>query len=195
MSKELSELTLEELWILFPIILKDHNEAYKEWYQEIKSHLRDTIGEENILRVNHIGSTCVKGLLAKPTLDILLEIDEKTNLESLKEKLSTQGWFLMQAKEEPGLNYVFNKGYTKSGFAEKVYHLHVRYLGDWDELYFRDYLKENEDVREQYANLKLSLLKKYKNNRDGYTEAKTDFIKVITLEARKSFGNRYKINL
>lgn len=101
----------------------------------------------------------------------------------------------MHAKEEPGLNYVFNKGYSKSGFEEKVFHLHVRYLEDWDELYFRDYLKENEDVRDQYANLKLSLIEKYKNNRDGYTEAKTDFIREMTKEARKSFGNRYKINL
>lgn len=46
----------------------------------MKFRLRDAIGEENILRINHIGSTCVKGLIAKPTVDILLEIDEKQTL-------------------------------------------------------------------------------------------------------------------
>jgi hypothetical protein len=66
MSKDLSELTLEKLWILFPIILEEYNQAYREWYQEMKFHLRDTIGEENILRINHIGSTCVKGLMISP---------------------------------------------------------------------------------------------------------------------------------
>ena len=66
----------------------------------------------------------------------------------------------------------FNKGYTEEGFAEKVFHLHLRYFGDNDELYFRDYLNERPDIAEKYEQLKLSLWKKYEHDRDGYTEAR-----------------------
>ncbi|MBP2657023.1 MAG: putative glutamate-rich protein GrpB [Firmicutes bacterium] len=83
----------------------------------------------------------------------------------------------MSSEYEPDLRLVFNKGYTLEGFAEKVYHLHVRHLGDWDELCFRDYLIYHPDIAVQYGNLKLKLWKEYEHNRDGYTEAKTEFVK------------------
>lgn len=70
----------------------------------------------------------------------------------------------------------FNRGYTEKGFAEKVYHLHLRYEGDNDELYFRDYLINHHDVVKEYEKLKLDLWKKYEHNRDGYTKAKAEFV-------------------
>lgn len=191
MVKELSELTLEELWILFPIILKDYNPAYPQWYQDQKDQLTNTLATGAIKRLSHIGSTAVKGLLSKPTIDILLEIDDDTDIDLLKRQLEEAGWLLMHHKKEPELNYVFNKGYTKYGFEEKVYHLHVRHLSDWNELYFRDYLIDHPDIAESYGALKASLLDAYENNRDGYTDAKTEFIKKHTEEARKNYKGRY----
>ena len=85
----------------------------------------------------------------------------------------------------------FNKGYAENGFAEKVFHLHVRYAGDNDELYFRDYLLEHPDVAEEYEKMKLKLWKKYEHDRDGYTNAKRKFVKKYTDEARVLYGNRY----
>ena len=79
----------------------------------------------------------------------------------------------------------FNRGYTNEGFAERVFHLHLRYAGDNDELYFRDYLNENPDVAKEYEKLKLSLWKKYEHNRDGYTEAKSEFVKEYTEKAKQ----------
>ncbi len=90
----------------------------------------------------------------------------------------------MNGKDQPYRNYVFNKGYTKYGFADKVFHLHVRSQGDWDELYFRDYLRAHKEVAIAYGQLKMELLKKYKNDRDGYTDAKTEFIKKYTALAK-----------
>ena len=85
----------------------------------------------------------------------------------------------------------FNKGYTENGFAEKVFHLHVRYAGDNDELYFRDYLLEHPNVAEEYEKMKLKLWKEYEHDRDGYTNAKTGFIQKYTEEARVLYGDRY----
>jgi len=90
------------------------------------------------------------------------------------------------------LKMTFNKGYTPKGFTEKVYHLHVRYYGDWNELYFRDFLKAHGDVANEYGKLKLGLKELYEHNRDAYTEAKTEFITKYTQIARDEFGNRYK---
>jgi len=73
----------------------------------------------------------------------------------------------------------------------KVYHLHVRYLDNWNELYFRDYLIEHSEVAEEYGRLKMSLWKKYEHNRDGYTEAKSDFINKHTEKAKLKYANRY----
>jgi len=191
-DKDLSEMTLEELWELFPIILKEHNPDYKNWYIEEKEILQEILDKDKIIRINHIGSTAVKGLIAKPTVDILLEIDTDYDLDKLKSRLEDDGWILMHENDLKELDLVFNKGYTPQGFAEKVFHLHVREAGDWAELYFRDYLIKHDEIADKYAESKKSLEKKYKHNRDAYTEAKSDFIKKLTKEAKKEFGD-YKV--
>lgn len=193
MSKSLSEMSLEELWQLFPIILKEHNPEYKNWYLEEKNNLESILISEYIERINHIGSTAVPRLLAKPTVDILLEISAEAKVELIVAELKNNGWILMhQNQDDQNLNYVFNKGYTPEGFADKVFHLHLRFLGDWDELYFRDYLIAYPEAAEKYGDLKKSLEAKYKHNRDAYTEAKTKFIKKWTAEARKEFKEKYR---
>ncbi|EKQ57697.1 GrpB family protein [Clostridium sp. LS] len=188
--KELSEMTLEELQRLLPIILKEHNFDYKVWYEIEKRQLIDKSGEL-ILRINHIGSTAVEGLIAKPTVDILMEISRDSNIDELKEKLLSMDWLLMNSAISSKFKQTYNKGYTKMGFAEKVYHLHVRYQDDWNELYFRDYLIEYPEVAKEYGKLKLGFWKKFEHDRDGYTEAKSDFISSVTDKARKKYGDRY----
>ncbi len=153
MGKELSEMTLEELWEPFPIILKEHNTNYKNWYETEKQKLLSCIDRKNIMRINHIGSSAVEGLIAKPTVDILLEIDKESNIEQLTDKLLQNGWGLMSSENKPCMKILFSKGYTKEGFSEKVYHLHVRYYDNWNELYFRDYLMEHEEVSKEYGKL------------------------------------------
>lgn len=191
MGKELSEMTLEELWELFPIILKEHNIDYKDWYEIEKQKLLNCIYKKNIMRINHIGSTTVEGLIAKPTVDILLEINTETDIEQLKNILLNNGWLLMSYENKPFMKMSFNKGYTKQGFAEKVYHLHVRYYGNWNELYFRDYLIEHNEVSEEYEKLKLGLMEKYEHDRDGYTDAKSDFILKYTQKAKEEYADKY----
>ena len=79
---------------------------------------------------------------------------------------------------------MFTKGYTPSGFDEKVFHLHVRYFGDWDELYFRDYLIAHPDDATKYGELKLNLKERYEHDRNEYTKAKSDFINACVSKAR-----------
>ena len=81
-----------------------------------------------------------------------------------------------------------NKGYTENGFAERVFHLHLRYAGDHDELYFLRYLNEHPDTAKAYEALKLSLWKRFEHDRDGYTAAKGDFIRRVTETAKAEYG-------
>ena len=192
MCKELKDMTLEELWELFPIILKEHNLEYKNWYEVEKEKIVNASFSKKISRINHIGSSVVPGLLSKPTIDILLEIKSETDINHVINELTNDGWGLMSSQVAPYLNYSFNKGYTKYGFAEKVYHLHVRLRGDWKELYFRDYLIEFPEIAEEYSRLKLKIFKDFEHDRDGYTNAKTDFISYHTDKARIKYYNRYK---
>ena len=188
--KDLKDMSLEELWQIFPIILKEHNPQYKDWYNKEKAQLLLALGSYNIYRVSHIGSTAVAGLIAKPIIDILLELPCGYNVKAVARQCQKNGWLLM-AEDTAGQTLDLNKGYTPNGFAERVYHLHIKPLGDWGELYFRDYLQQNAAAAHAYAALKLSLLNKFKNNRDAYTEAKTDFITQYTRKAKEEYKGRY----
>ena len=187
---DLTELSLEELWTLFPSILKEHNPNYKDWYEEEKQRIIRHVEPEKIVRISHIGSTAVEGLTAKPTVDILLEIDGACGVSEVTEVFENLGWGLMSREDDP-VKLSFNKGYTPQGFADRVYHLHVRYFGNWSELYFRDFLIAHPDVAREYERLKLKLWKQYEHDRDGYTEAKTDFVRRYSDMAKIEFSNRY----
>ena len=189
MTKALEDMSLEELWQLFPIFLREHQVEWKDWYEEERLRLLSFLPEHQIVCLSHIGSTSVETIWAKPIVDILLEISKETDMAVMRDLLLQNGYLLMS--ESQG-RMSFNKGYTPSGFAERVFHLHLRYEGDHDELYFRDYLQEHPVVAKDYEKLKLSLWKQYEHNRDDYTEAKTDFIKNYTEKAKKLYGRRYE---
>lgn len=174
--KELSEMTLEELWQLFPIIQKEYNPEYPNWYKIEKDKLLDNFSDGTIVRISHIGSTAVPGIVSKPIIDILMEISPDSDKPKIADTLTKMQWILMSSQDKPYFKQSYNKGYTKYGFEEKVYHLHVRFPNDWNELYFRDYLIDHPEVAHEYVELKKKLKEKFEHNRDAYTEGKEAFV-------------------
>lgn len=85
-----------------------------------------------------------------------------------------------------------NRGYTPDGFAEKVYHIHLRYVGDNDELYFRDYLNQFPDIAHEYEQLKEVLAADFRNDRNRYTEEKGTFIAQVMRKAKDFYGAKYE---
>lgn len=190
MRKELAKMSLEELWKLFPIFLVEHNNNWQSYYNEIESLIKDMLSNYPVDRIAHIGSTAVKNIWSKNIIDVIIEISKSIDIKKIAHILEQNGFTVMSM----GVNRIsLNKGYTKKGFSEKVYHIHLRYTGDNDELYFRDYLNEHPDIAREYEKLKLNLWKKYEHNRDAYTNAKTSFISKWTQEARKKYINRYGV--
>ena len=172
---KLKGMTLEELWQLFPITLVPHSPEWKEWAVEEIQSLHLLLADFGPT-INHIGSTAIPGIMAKPIVDILVEISADCDWSAVKKVLENVGYICMS--ESRG-RMSFNKGYTTTGYAERVFHIHIHKPGDNDEIRFRDYLRKNPSVAKGYEVLKLSLLPMYRNDRDGYTEAKSDFIRRI----------------
>lgn len=180
MSKKLYEMTLEELWALFPIVLTEHDSRWQSWYEEEVETLKSFLPAN--IKFHHIGSTAIKDIKAKHIIDILIEVNSESQMERVSELLQQRDYLLMSSSEN---RISLNKGYTESGYAERVFHFHIRMSGDADEIYFRDYLNAHPDAAKEYEQLKLRLWKKYEHNRDAYTEAKTDFVKKYTDLAKR----------
>lgn len=187
MAKELSEMSLEELWELFPISLVEPNDSWNLLYEEMKTTLQSILSDYPV-KINHIGSTAIPGIWAKNIVDILIEILKNFDIEAVAKAIEKNGFIRMSTEER---RISFNYGYTKNGFADKVYHIHLRYDGDNDELYFRDYLLEHPNVAKDYESLKLRLWKQFEHNRDAYTNAKTKFIRKWTDIAKEEYFGRY----
>ena len=188
MNKKFEQMSLKELWQLFPIFLVKHNKEWTKWYEEERKSILSALPSKSTKRISHIGSTAISGIWAKNIVDVLVEVNDKADLDIVKNILINKGWLCMNTTEA---RMTLNKGYTEQGFAEKVFHLHIRIDGDNDELYFRDYLNEHKEIGKEYEGLKLSLWKKFEHDRDGYTEAKTDFIRKYTNLAKSLYGKRY----
>ena len=174
LSKKLEDMSLEELWQLFPIFLVKHNKEWADWYDEEATAILSLIPAKYIVRISHIGSTAVQNIWAKNIVDILFEVRLAEELEIVKNILVENNWLCMSQSTR---RISLNKGYTEQGFAEKVFHLHIRV--------------ENHNVAKEYEHLKLNLWKKFEHDRDGYTDAKCKFIKRYTKIAKEKFIGRY----
>lgn len=174
-QRDLKDMTLEELWQLFPIVLTPYQPQWKDWAKVEIDYLSALLSEYAPI-INHIGSTAIPGIQAKPTIDILVEIFPYTDWQRVRATMEDAGYICMSVSDT---RMSFNKGYTPEGYAEKVFHIHFHATGDNDEILFRDHLNSHPEVAHEYEKLKLSLLPKYKHDRDGYTDAKSAFIKKI----------------
>ena len=195
MIKQLLEMNTEELRKVLPITLREHNPIYKEWFEAETHDILKTVKPDNVARINHVGSSVVEGLIAKPIIDITLEIDGCCNVTQLTDDLKEIGYEFLRRSNDP-MMIMFIKGYGFNGFMDKVYHLHVKYMGNWNELYFRDYLISHPHKATEYGNLKLEIMKNLKPNtaifEHEYGNAKTDFILKCTEAGKLEFKDKYK---
>ncbi|MBD5558744.1 MAG: GrpB family protein [Clostridia bacterium] len=170
-GEALLQMSLEELWELFPIQLTEHQDCWARWFEEEKALLETVLPAG--ASVHHIGSTAIPDIWAKPIVDILIELPDVAALPQTASSLMTVGYLPMH---EETARLDLNKGYTVHGFAERVFHVHLRVAGDAHELVFRDYLIRHPRAAQEYEKLKLRLWREYEHDRDGYTAAKGAFV-------------------
>ena len=143
------------------------------------------------LSIEHIGSTAIPNILAKPTIDILLEIpDDKNIKDEITQKMKARDYYFLLRTDRQPPYLMFIKGISGDGLTGQTYHLHVAEKGHpiWDKVYFRDYLIERPELAREYESLKKKLAEKYRHNRDEYTEGKTEFVMQVTKEAKEKYS-------
>ena len=114
-ENRLQDMTLEELWELFPIVLSPHNPQWSVWAEEEMRMLSSLLAQYHPI-ISHIGSTAIPDIQSKPIVDILVEISPDIEW-SLKDILERNGYICMSESET---RMSFNKGYTSVGYAWKI---------------------------------------------------------------------------
>ncbi|MDU5218024.1 MAG: GrpB family protein [Atopobium sp.] len=95
MPKKLEEMSLEELWHLFPIFLVEHKDEWDVWYRDERQNLETLLLGKKVKRISHIGSTSIPGIWAKDIVDILVEVADTATLDAARKELMDNGWLLM----------------------------------------------------------------------------------------------------
>jgi GrpB-like predicted nucleotidyltransferase (UPF0157 family) len=162
----------------------DYDPHWSILYEEEKRHILEVVGDI-IARIEHIGSTTVPNLGAKPIIDILVAVDKLEDAERCIEPLQRIRYESQPEQEvETPERRFFRKGNPPK---EQHYHLHMVELTSdfWKRhLLFRDYLRTHPKTAQEYYELKKRLAGKYGSDREGYTEAKTSFIEAVLAEAK-----------
>jgi len=149
-------------------------------FEKEKQLLRDVFGDSAI-EIEHIGSTAVEGLAAKPIIDLAVMIPDHADADKYSNALEQIG-------------YKFHSKSTERHFYQKrkptAFNLSIAYAdrgGFWPrQLMFRDYLRSHPDLRDEYADLKKDLIEKYPEGVGGYSEGKTESVqKVLDLAGWK----------
>ena len=161
-----------------PVLIVPYDVTWPEQFVQLAWPLRHALGPV-ALRIDHIGSTSVPGLAAKPVIDIQISVADFEPLDAYRLPLERLGYIFRSDNPER------TKRYFRETPGKPRVHIHVRRAGSLSEqfaLLFRDYVRMHPDVASQYAQLKIGLAQQYARVEDrvAYTEAKSPFIwKVI----------------
>lgn len=160
------------------LVLADYDPQWPEAYAEQERRIRGALGPAAV-QVEHIGSTSVPGLAAKPVIDVLVTVEDITAEEDYLDQLLNVGYALRV--REPGHRLVRTP-------ARDV-HVHVMEVADEDAdeyLLFRDRLRVDPEDRDLYEATKRALIEQDWADMNAYAEAKTEVIAGIKERARQS---------
>jgi GrpB-like predicted nucleotidyltransferase (UPF0157 family) len=170
--------------------LVPYDDNWKTEFEALRNVLLDRLITYSI-DIQHVGSTAVEGIYAKPILDIDIIIENKNLLDGISKKLTESGYINRGDQGIPG-RYAFRQSTpftpeTRLKRKWQEHHLYVCYADSVavkNHLLFRDALKNSQQLAEQYSDLKLKLASERGMTREIYNHRKTDFI----LEVLSSLG-------
>ncbi|MCM3032926.1 GrpB family protein (plasmid) [Niallia taxi] len=153
-----------------------------EWEKEFHRVKQDILNSTPIQekQIEHIGSTAIKDMVAKPILDLVVGVDDIENVEkTIFQGLKKAGFLKLQVQRP---NEIVLAKFTDESYEEKTHFIHlVEYNKDlWKNLiFFRDYLNANQTAREQYKRIKIEFVKEKDGGIDEYTDYKEQFVSEI----------------
>lgn len=170
------------VWATEEIEIKAADPSWLEKGAEEAARLKKLLADYRVNDIEHIGSTSIPGLPAKPILDVMARIPSYGELEAIITELAAHDWHYVP----PELDGVPSRRFfVKVKNDKRQCHLHLMLQNEekWDkQLRFRDILRLRPERVQEYAELKSKLAEHYKNDREAYTRAKTDFVQRVLSE-------------
>ena len=164
------------------ITIENYNPNWRNRFETEKQLLIKTLSPLNI-KIEHIGSTSVEGLAAKPIIDIMIGLENFNLADEQIEKIENLGYQYISKYEDI---MPFRRFFVKENNGIRTHHIHMVEIGTkfWTRhLLFRDHLKINIDDRDKYCKLKKELAKQDWIDGDEYAKAKSEFIQAIERKA------------
>ncbi len=165
-----------------PVAIVDYDHRWPARYEEERAKILKAIGDKLVL-IEHIGSTAVLGLAAKPIIDIMAAVRRLADAEACIGPLQRIGYqYVPEYELELPERRYFHKGSPES----RMHHLHIVEITSdfWRRhLLFRDYLRAHLEVAREYEGLKRRLAERHRFDRQAYTEAKTEFVQAVVERA------------
>ena len=172
-------------WVDEAIHLSEYDPTWPEAFETEAGALRRLLEEWITGGVHHVGSTAIPGMIAKPVIDIMIGVSTLEDSRPCIDVLRGAGWWY--APYRPDTMHWF----CRPSPARRTHHLHLVPTGShWyqAELEFRDYLIAHRVDADRYARLKQDLAARFPNDREAYTDGKSEFIAHIN--ARAGQGDR-----
>lgn len=152
--------------------LVPHRASWRKAYEDEAKQIQNILPIEPV-SIQHVGSTSIPGILAKPILDIAIKSDSLDIVDTWINPLETLGYQYKGFEPNMPQRRFFTKG---SEELRKIY-LHIVDSEEFEKLItFRDLLTTNTQLAEEYSNLKKKIAAANKNNRQEYTHQKSEFI-------------------
>ncbi|MCI0532956.1 GrpB family protein [bacterium] len=151
------------------------DKSWRQLFDKEKKRLKEIFGDAAV-DIQHIGSTSIPGLSAKPVIDIDVGVKSMGGSSRFIKYLFEAGYHYRSNASNPKYHMVFAKGVEK----KRTHYIHIVKFGGivWKrDLAFRDYLRTHKRAMKEYENLKKKLEKKFSTNRPAYTAGKTAFIR------------------
>lgn len=155
-----------------PIVISPYDASWPGLFRDLGERLRTRLGGTAV-RIDHIGSTSIPGLAAKPVIDVQVSVLSLEPVEPFRGPLEACG--LRQLPDNPERT----KRFFREPPGRRRTHVHVRCAGSFSEqfpLLFRDFLRAHDSEAQDYARLKLDLARRFRDDRDGYVDAKTPYV-------------------
>ncbi len=151
-----------------PIVIVDPDPGWSNEFRTIGRRLREALGP-TALRIDHVGSTAVPGLDAKPVIDLQISVADLEPEGPYRAPLEQLGFEFDPANPDR------SKRFFRAPLGSRRIHVHVRRVGSFDEqlnLLFRDFLRAHESARLEYADAKRALAERFRADREAYVRAK-----------------------
>jgi GrpB-like predicted nucleotidyltransferase (UPF0157 family) len=157
------------------VTLLPYNPAWASNYEEEAEKLFALLGNETV-NIHHVGSTSIEGMIAKPLIDILIEVKQQDKIIEVETKLQSIGYIKKVFASHPEPLLMMGKD------DKRTFNVHLASEGSIfakSLLHFRDTLRKNKALMQEYIDLKSTLSQKYSDDRQAYYYAKEAFMSRI----------------